>query len=165
MHEDFLIISDIDWQLTSTPINRRIIPGRGRVVGEEEGGCPFVTHRERERKKKVNLFFQRLPTVIAPGSVWLFGKSCKLERRLDGRCCEEQELTHIGWNRNKERKWRKDNRMRKQMVWKEIVARQRFLHQGSRDTWQFCWVLLFDCTIWGDMVPQKTPTGSNFFFF
>lgn len=63
------------------------------------GGGVAAHSRRREGegkgKKKVNLFFRRLPTVIAPVSVCLFGKSCKLERCLDG-SCEERELIPDG---------------------------------------------------------------------
>lgn len=108
IHEDFLIIyTVVDWQLTSMPINRRIIPGAGWVDREKMVAAHSRhTRRRREegqRKKKVNLFFRRLPTVIAFASVCLFGKSCKLEQCLDGRRCEERELIPVGWNRKRER--------------------------------------------------------------
>lgn len=64
LHCQFPIPLIFEWQLTSTPINPHIISGKLPIA--LDGGWNW--------RKKVNLFFRRLPTVIAPMSVCLHGK-------------------------------------------------------------------------------------------
>lgn len=62
----FCILLIFDWQLTSTPIKRRILLVRS---------CPsYWVQRIEMEVEKVNLFFRQLLTVIAPASVCPHGK-------------------------------------------------------------------------------------------